>query len=95
MNNVLKELFKDLADGGEKRFDVYVRFDTEDEAIAHFKRCSTLKMGDEVRFYDDKKKEKRGVFFGWEEGRAQIIFMDEDGDCCRARMALSEIIFSD
>ena len=95
MSKDLKELFEALADGGKKRVKACVKFDTEDEAIAHFKRCAALKIGDEVCFYDDKKKEKRGCFFGWDDGRAKIIFMDEDRDCCLAHMVLSDIIFSD
>lgn len=95
MSNGLKELFEGLADGGKKKFDACVKFDTEDEAIAHFKRCSTLKMGDEVKFYGMDSEKKRGVFWGWDKGRAQIMFIDKDGDCCRAQMILSDIIFSD
>lgn len=73
----------------------YVKFDDDDKAIAHLKRATALKFGDEVKFYEGKNKKTRGVFLGWCEVRALILFRDTEGDLCYAKMVPSDIIFND
>ena len=72
-----------------------VKFDTDDEAMAHLKRVATLKFGDEVKFYGVENKETRGVFWGWSEARALILFRNSEGGFGRARMVPGDIIFND
>ena len=79
----------------ESKVEPRVKFDTEDEAIAHLKLVAALKFGDEVKFFGMENKVTRGVFWGWSEGHALILFNSSEGKLGKARMIPCDIIFND
>lgn len=83
------------ARGKESEVGPRVKFDTEDEAIAHLKLVATLKFGDEVKFFGMENKVTRGVFWGWSEAHALILFNSSEGKLGKARMVPGYIIFND
>lgn len=84
MNTILEEMMAEVAKvGGGQPADV-LKFNSEDECLAHLHRVTSLKPGDDILTKADGEPAKRGVFGGSiREGRmAHVFFMNDDGEVC-------------